>query len=375
MPELHASIGPSSFSRVKACPASLRFAAQFPNTTNAAAEEGTAQHEACERTLNGEIIEAGFVTENGITLDVEMLGHVEEAVDWVLDQDFDRIMLEERVEVGQALGLNDPSIMWGTSDLIGIKGSAAYIVDYKFGRVAVDVRKPDGTLNAQGMCYLVGALHALAERFTGHDFDELVIVIIQPKAGGVKQSAVTWPEIHAFKQEAREAVALALGADAPFNPSEDACRFCPAAGSCKAQITAEFTDLDALPEVDTLTDGELADWLDKADYIKGVISSMQSTALQRMEAGRKIPRWARQQGNGRAKWRDTEEVVEAIEAAGLDLDQYAPRSPVTQGALKAKSALGAKLVETLVARPQGSISLVRSADATNPLDADFEALD
>ena len=265
MPELHASIGPSSFARVKACPASLRFAAQFPNETNPAAEEGTAQHEACERILNGEIIEAGFVTENGITLDVEMLGHVEEAVDWVLDQEFDRIMLEERVEVGLALGLNDPSIMWGTSDLIGLKGSAAYIVDYKFGRVAVEVRKPDGTLNSQAMCYLVGALHALAERFTGHDFDELVLVIIQPKAGGVKQTTVTWPEIYAFMNEARAAVAEALGPDAKFNPGEDQCRFCNAAGSCKAQLSSDFDDLDHV-DTDKITDAELADWLDAQDW-------------------------------------------------------------------------------------------------------------
>jgi len=374
VPEHHATIGPSSFARVKTCPASLRFAAQFPNESNPAAEEGTAQHEACERMLNGEIIEAGFVTENGITLDVEMLGHVEEAVDWVLDQGFDRIMLEERLPVGQALGLNDPSIMWGTSDLIGIKGSAAYIVDYKFGRVDVPVRKPDGTLNSQAMCYLVGALHVLAERFTGHDFDELVLVIIQPKAGGVKQTTVAGQEVYAFKNEAREAVALALGSDAPFNPSEDACRFCPAAGSCKAQLSEDFDDLDHV-DPDTIADEELADWLDKADQMIATIKAMQSVALQRMAAGRTIPRWTRQQGNGRAKWRDPAEVIEAIEAAGLDLDTYAPRTPTTQGALKAKSALGAKLVETLVTRPEGAISLVRSADATNPLDGEFEVLD
>ena len=87
-----------------------------------------------------------------------------------------------------------------------------------------------------------------------------------------------------------------------------------------------------------------------------------------------VPVDAMDAANGRSRLRMST-PVEAIEAAGLDLDTYAPRSPVTQGALKAKSALGAKLVETLVTRPRGSISLVRSAAATNPLDADFEVLD
>ena len=74
MPAKHATIGPSSFSRVRKCPASLRFANQFPNETNPAAEEGTACHEAVERILDGETIEAGFVAENGIKLTAEYMG-------------------------------------------------------------------------------------------------------------------------------------------------------------------------------------------------------------------------------------------------------------------------------------------------------------
>jgi hypothetical protein len=356
----------------------------FPNETNAAAEEGTACHEAVERTLNGELIRPGFTAENGVSLGVEQLAHVTDAVDWVLDQDFDRIMLEERVEVGQALGLNDPSIMWGTSDIIAIKGSAAYIIDHKFGRVEVAVRKPAlpgeevGQLNSQAMCYLVGALHSLAERFPGHDFDEFVLVIIQPKAGGVKQATVTWPEINQFKTEAREAVYLALSGDAPFNPGEEQCRFCNAAGSCKAQLSGEFSDLDDLDESvspDRLSDNDLVAWLDKADYVASLIKSMKMVALQRMAAGVKLPGWAREQGTGRAKWRDVDEVVQAIEAAGLDMDDYAPRSPVTQGALKASTALGAKVVESLIVRPVGEVKLVRESDATDPLEPEFEVLD
>lgn len=374
MPEQHAKIGPSSFSRVKACPASLRFAAQFPNEANAAAEEGTACHEAVELMLNGELVEPGDTMSNGIELTVEHMGNAEECYDWVADQEFDRLMTEVKVPTGAALGLNDPSIMWGTSDVIGIKGSAVSVVDFKFGFVPVEARKPDGTLNAQGMCYLVGALHALAERFPGHDYDEFEIVIVQPKAGGVKRTQVSWAEMHAFKEDAREAVSLALSADAPFNPGEDQCRFCPAAGSCRAQITAEFDDLDHV-DVDALTDEELSSWLEKADEIIATVKAMQTTALARMAAGRRVPGWAREQGNGRAKWRDEAETVEAIEAAGLDLDKYAPRKPTTQTALKAKTALGKDVVESLIVRPLGEIKLVRASEAKEPLDGEFEVLD
>jgi hypothetical protein len=373
MPELHAKIGPSSFSRVKACPASLRFAAQFPNETNAAAENGTACHEAVELMLDGELVEPGFTASNGVEVGADVFGFVEECFDFVAGEDFDRIMTEIKVPVGRALGLNDPDIMWGTSDVIGIKGSGVSVVDFKFGFVPVEARAADGTLNTQGMCYLIGALEALAERFPGHDFDEFEIVIVQPRAGGVKRTSVSWTEIHAFKAEARGAVNLALSGDAPFRPGEDQCRFCPASGSCKAQITAEFDDLDHVEDPDALSDADLAGWLEKADHIIATVKAMQSAALARMAAGRKVPGWAREQGNGRAQWRDPEMVVAEIEAAGLDLDTYAPRSPITQTALK--KALGKDVVEALVVRPPGAVKLVRASEAKNPLDGEFEELD
>jgi hypothetical protein len=379
MPEQHARIGPSSFARVKACPASLNFAAQFPNETNDAAEEGTACHEVVERMLDGELIEPGWVSSNGITITVEHLAHCDECFDFIAGEGFDRIMTEIRVPVGRALRLNDPNIAWGTSDVIGIAGSAVRVVDFKFGFVPVEAVTiaPDGSrrLNAQGMCYLIGALEALADRFPGQDFDEFEIVIVQPRAGGVKRATVSWAEIHAFKEEAREAIMLALSGGAPlFNPGEDQCRFCPASGSCKAQVLDEFDDLDHV-DPDALSDEDLAGWLDKADHIVATVKAMQSAALQRLAAGRKVPGWVREQGNGRARWRDEAEVIEEIEAAGLDLDLYAPRKPTTQTALKAASALGAKVVETLIVRPPGEVKLVRAEDAKNPLDAEFEALD
>lgn len=377
MPAKHATIGPSSFSRVRQCPASLRFAAQFPNESNAAADEGTACHEAVERMLDGELIEPGFVAENGITLTVEHLAHVEDVFDWVADHEFDRIWNEVRVPVGAALGLNDPNIMWGTSDIVAIKGSALWVIDAKFGFVPVEVEKIDPetgevTLNDQAMCYLVGALHEIAPKVPG-DIEEVWIAVIQPRAGGPKVARVSWSQIAEFKKAAREAIMLALGDDAPFRPSESACRFCPASGSCRAQVTEEFELLDHVGDVDTLDDEALAAWLDKADHIVATIKAMQAQALARLAAGRKLPGWVREQGSGRARWIDEEEVVHEIEAAGLDLDQYAPRKPITQTALKKK--LGKEWVEALIVRPPGEVKLVRAEEATNPLDPEFEVLE
>lgn len=369
MPTEHAKISPSSFARVRACPASLHFAAQFPDEESEAARIGTACHEALERLLDGELIEPGFIAENGIRITAEHMAHVDEALEWILDQGFDRVFTEVRLPIGHALGLNDPDAMWGTSDVIGIKGSALYVIDAKFGFVPVH---PKG--NSQAMCYLVGALRYIEDNPRIGQIDEWWSVILQPRAGGVKQHRITSEEIRAFRQDAVEAITLANSADAPFIPGDDQCRFCPAAGSCKAQILSEFHDLDHV-DTDKLSNEELSEWLDKADHIISTVKAMQSAALSRLAAGQTIPGWKRVTGSSKARWIDEEEVLEEIKAAGLDLDVYAPRKPTTQTALRASKALGAETVEALVMRPEGQPKLARVEDPGDPLDAEFVPLD
>lgn len=377
MPEFHAKISPSSFSRVRKCPASLRFAAQFPNESGAAAIEGTACHEAVERLLDGEVIEPGFAASNGFELTAEHMVYVQEVVDWIVDQEFDRLFTEVRVPVGAALGLRDPSMMWGTSDVIGIKGGHISVVDAKFGFVPVKAASllPDGSIehNSQAMCYLAGALHALSDKIPG-DIEGMRNVILQPRTGNRidDEAEVSFADLAKFKEEARAVVELALSEDAPFVPGEDQCRFCPASGSCRAQITAEFEAIENVAEPAALSDEELATWLDKVDHIIATAKAMQSVALSRLTAGRPLPGWKLVTGSARAKWTDDSEVIATLEARGLDLDLYAPRKPTTQTALK--KVLGKDVVEALVTRPAGEPKLARADDPGEALGGEFEVL-
>ena len=51
---LHHKLGPSSSSIWLNCPGSVAAQRDFPNTSNAAADEGTAAHELAEKTLKSE---------------------------------------------------------------------------------------------------------------------------------------------------------------------------------------------------------------------------------------------------------------------------------------------------------------------------------
>jgi len=373
MPDLHAKISPSSFKRVRLCPGSLNYVEALLATGKAvdedspAAREGTARHEAVERMLDGEHLEAPFTAENGIVLDRLGLDDAEVVFDWIVEQEFDRIWNEVRVPVGEALGLNDPDLCWGTSDVVAIKGSSLYVIDAKFGRVDVS---PKG--NDQALLYALGVIRYLQNQGEPTKFDLIHNVIIQPKAGGVKQAEVTPEELEDYRKLARAAIETASGSDAPLVPGEEQCRFCPASGVCTAQLHDEFEALTEDIDVDDISNERMAELLDQSDHILATIKSLKTAALQRLAAGQKIPGWVREQGNGRAKWIDEDDVVTEIEAHGLELDDYAPRRPATQTDLR--KALGDKIVESLITRPPGEVKLVREEEAKNPLDSEFSPL-
>lgn len=360
MPEHHARISPSSFKRTRLCPASLNFGAKFPNTSSAAAEEGTACHEAVEFILDGQDIQAGYIAENGYKLTQAHIDHIHEVTDWVTEQDFDTIFTEVRLPIGLALGLNDPDLCWGTSDIIGLKGDTAYVVDAKFGFSPVEAKGND-----QGMLYLIGALHYLQPR----KFNQATIVIIQPRAGGIKQSIVDMDEVDAYKETARQAIMLAQSSDAPFNPSVDACHFCPASGACRAQIDyslkLDFDDPDILP------DDEIGQLLDRSDVLKAALKNVEKQALNRLAAGKQIPGYKRVKSMTRAKYSDPQEVIEFCAEKGFDLDQVAPRSPI--GITDLKKILTKEEVEALTTKPEGQPTLAKESDRRPALDSEFES--
>jgi hypothetical protein len=372
MPEFHAKISPSSFKRLRQCPGSLRYVSALrqqgklkADTSSEAAENGTAQHEVIEMALDGMQIEAPYTAENGVELDVDQVAAAYEVVDWIRIQKFDKLWNEMRVPVGKALRLNDPDLCWGTSDVIGYlaEEKALYVIDAKMGFMAVE---PEA--NDQALLYSVGALEALTDLPVDHVYN----VIIQPKAGGVKIApALTLDQLDDYKIDARQVIAASNQTDAPLIPGEDQCRFCPASGQCRAQIDDDFEDLDHV-EAGVLSGEEIGHWLTRAAHLKSTLAAIAAEALRRMEIGDAIPGWVREAGQSRATWIDEDEVIFAIEDAGLDVDIYAPRKPATQTALK--KAMGKAKVEALVHRKPGQPKLTPADKAKNPLDADFEVL-
>jgi hypothetical protein len=364
----HAKISPSGFKRLMACPASLTFAAQFPNVSGAAAIEGTACHEALEKLFDGQEPGVGEVMSNGFVLEDFHVDAIEEIFTWVAKEKFDNLWTELQLPIGLGLGLADPDLCWGTSDVVGVKDGCLWIMDLKMGFNEVSVHQ-----NPQTMLYMIGALAhpevAKALKYTATKV--MTCVIMQPRQKGVTQSVISREDLLEFAALAVATIDLALGDDPKFGPSEEGCRWCPASGVCRAQMDWALRQDFGDPNV--LTNEEIADLLDREAALRQALDNLRSHALNLMAAGQTVPGWKRVAGQARARYIDEEEVIEYCKQKQLDLDVVAPRKPIAQSYLA--KLVGKAVIETLITRPEGSPTLARYDDKRPALDGDFEALD
>jgi len=368
MPEHHAKISPSSFSRVMACPASLQFSSYFlpdkgEDTTNRAAEEGTAQHEAVEYLLNWQ--DPPEVASNGIHITPFMLDAVHQVTDWTLAQSFDTLETEIRLPIGQALGMNDPDLCWGTSDIVATKGDELWVIDAKFGRNPVS---PEN--NAQAMMYLIGALFV----HEGPPIKKMRNVIIQPAAGGVKIAKVTKSAVTNFGTSARAAIADAFSQNPPFIPGDTQCQWCPRKGACRAFLRFSFDDVSHItdPAENHTSPEDLATLLNKEKAITAALKAAKQEALDRLASGQKIPGWMLSKTKPRAKYKDEDATFAALIEQGFDPDDIAPRKMAAQSSLA--KLVGKDVLAEHIMHPEPGLAIAKDGEGEEHVDSEFSAL-
>jgi hypothetical protein len=160
----------------------------------------------------------------------------------------------------------------------------------------------------------------------------------------------------------------ALGDEAEFGPSESACRWCPAAGHCRAQIEHE-TSLDFASSPETLDPDEIAMLLPRLDAIRQWCNAVENAALRLAhDEGVQIPGYKVVQSNTRRRWRSDEEVIAALRDAGYDPSEFADYKPLAMG--KLQKMLGKetyeKILNPYIVKPPGKPQLVPEDDKRNP---------
>ena len=368
----HAVLSPSASGRWMQCPASVRMTRDVVSEDSIYAREGTQFHTLCEveatkrlleykpREYSVERLEWALETEDEWQDD--QLKYVEQWIEFLeeclAEEEGARLYLEVRVDTGV------PGC-WGTADAIIVYSDRIRVIDIKYGAGV----KVSAIGNSQARLYGVGALETLIE--DPLTIYEITNTVWQPRMNNISEETLTRAELVKWRDDLIPTAQLALGEDAPFGPSEDACRFCPIAGTCgprtRKMLAQDFGDPDLL-------DGdEMAEAYSRVSELKRWITDIEDAALKMAyeEAG-SVPGFKVVLSGGRRGIKDDAKAIDALVAAGYERSKVERISVQTLGVLD-KVAGSAdnlqKVLGDLLVKSEGRLSLAPESDSRPEADA------
>ena len=380
----HAELGASTASRWMACPGSIRLTRGLPNPETEYSREGTAAHRLGELALRKEketYLWTGMELENVVVTE-EMAENVKVYVDHcreLIASDKDAIFWIERPFNLQRLNPPGDAEMFGTPDFMIYLPSTRtlHVVDYKNGKgVVVEV-----TGNKQTRYYGLGGVLSIQDEHPELQIDDVVLTIIQPRAGHVdgpiRSETLDYLELLEFAGDLMNAAARTLDPNAPLVAGNH-CRFCPASSRCPAQLAlaesiaqVEFSQM--LPNVpehqppapELLPSGDLGDMLQRVPILEDWIKAMWAEAARRLEAGEKVEGLKLVAKRAQRNWIDEQEARAVIELeVGLRPEDYEDRR------LKSPAQIEKLLGRTVFGTIEGDLVLKRSSGNTVALASD-----
>ena len=260
----HSLISPSMLYRMFGCPGSVLASKDIPNTSSPAAERGTMIHGLAE-----EMLRVGFT--DATDLSQEEHKNLRDYCAYVknLVGNDAHLYVEEEVSLDGYV-----TDMRGTIDALIVGDDYMHVVDLKTGSVPVNAEH-----NSQLLAYALGAA-------AKYDAFEKKITLHIWQAGNVNSDEVLGiAELNEFAKKLMNSADIALSPEAPRNPSESSCRYCPAAPECPALyghqlavVGGSFVDLTA-PE--KLTDDQIAMVVLNKPKIEKYLKQVNSYALER----------------------------------------------------------------------------------------------
>lgn len=366
----HARLSPSAAERWLTCTAAPQLEAGFPDRPSEYAEEGTLAHELCEIEAKYSLSlcskEEHDLRVDAIKKNAFYTTEMQEAADYYanyIKESFLRmkkdgkdpaVFLEVRLDLTEYIPEG-----FGTADCIIAACGELHIIDFKYGKgVKVDPRQ-----NKQMMIYALGAYETVKSLY---EFEHAEMTIIQPRLGGISSWITSLPGLLEWGQtELRQKALEAYSGKGVFCPAESACRFCKAAGECRARADYYVSLFEEGENEGLLTLEETAELLKKAAGMKTWLLSIEDSVYEALMRGEKLPDWKLVEGRSTRKYTDEDAVWAVLKAKRYKAADVFEKKLI--GITKMEKLVGkkklAELLGDLIEKPKGKPTLAPMTDS------------
>ncbi|HCI4072945.1 TPA: DUF2800 domain-containing protein [Salmonella enterica subsp. enterica serovar Infantis] len=408
----HALLSPSGSAKWLGCAASLICEYDIPNTSGAAAVNGTCMHTLAETVLNRVIkgadvradtykgvyalnegkgpIKALVRPEKGAVLITDdFVSQVNKYVDYcrpIIDA-AQLVEVESRVSLTRILHpgveLNGNQLQtFGTADLVAVMPDGMLIVgDLKTGRHKVLAKE-----NKQMMLYALGLLRVYKRLY---DITAVRLVIFQPYAGGADEWDTTPEALEIFGRFAQGRALKAIDAfqrgkkglkPADFRPGNVQCQWCRFSEKCNAkrkvasrEVESDLSDYSTEMSLDQLK----AEW-DKLPLMRQHIADIEKAMYAALMRGEHVEGLKLVEGKmGNRAWDLPDDIGDLVAQWGIEdlMTKQSLLSP-TEAEKVMKGHEKWELLEARITRKPGQPSIATSDDKrpawTPATDSDLE---
>lgn len=414
----HALLSPSAAKKWLGCPASLACEVGIPNTSGAAAVNGTAMHHLSECVLNAikdghqgrDFDVAKFfapVATDRVVVRNEGKGPMciskdAQPGDVVVTDDFvtqvskyvnycapimaaaEVVEIEAKVSLTRILhpGFEidcAPLQTFGTADFVALMPHVSSVPGHGYTLIVGDLKtgrhKVTAAENKQMMLYALGLLRKYSRTY---DISAVKLFIFQPYAGGADEWDTTPAALEHFGKFASKQAVKALDAyqrgkkgltPADFRPSNDACQWCRFSEQCNAKTKAASHTMDELMDLGgiEMTPAVLkAEW-DKLPLMRKHIDDIEKAMYASLMRGDKVEGLKLVEGRpGNRAWSDTTAVEEFVAMNGDMKDVMYKQSLLSpteaEKALKGEWSTSLDALQRFVTRKPGQPSIAAADD-------------
>lgn len=367
----HALLSASSAKQWLACPPSARLSDGLPERVSEYAEEGTLAHDLCELKLHKLFVEPAMPDKTYKAAmsklcrqelyKPEMDGYTDAYVQHVQEIAYGckaqpQVLVECQVSFDQWAKEG-----FGRADCLIFTGDTLHVVDFKYGQ-GVPVEAKD---NPQLSLYALGAYAGYG---IFYPIEQVVLHIVQPRAGGISTARTSLKELLDWGESIKPTAQMAWDGNGEYRQGEH-CRFCRAAGVCRhcTETNLKAADQYAGKLPPLINDAEVGQALEAMAPVAAWLKKLEAYALNAVLNGKIIPGFKAVEGRSNRVISDCDGLIAALKAKGYEEALLYKREPLTlTGFEQLLPPEDRSTLTPYLTKPQGKPTLVPMSDKRPP---------